>query len=248
MKGYIWLLAPLALVGCGDLKVGINLHGLEGLDQKNTTVGNGTVKEESRTVAAYEKVAVGSAFQVEATEGKQTPLTISADSNLLSHIKTEVRDKVLYVEIDGSVSTKQPMKLKLSTPTLKGFEASGATKVKVHLASAHDFDLGDSGASEVSVDGTVRNLTADLSGSSKADISGRSFGKVTLTLSGASQMELGGRAEALNAELSGASSLTGGLSGKSAQLELSGASNAKLGKFDAMAKQTSGASSVSSGD
>lgn len=241
MKRFALAFVPLSLIGCANTSGGVSFAGF---GQHSTTVGNGSHKEVSRSVEAYRKVVVGSAFQVEATEGPSKPLLVSADSNLLDSIKTEVKDNVLYVSIKGNVSSKTPFKLKLSTPIINGFDASGATKVNLKLQSRHEFELQGSGSSEVKIIGPISNLSCDLSGASRAGISTPNLGKVNVELSGASSLKMDGKLASLNADLSGASSLTGGISGNTLDIQLSGASNAVLGKFGSVAKELSGASSL----
>ena len=240
MKRFLFLALPFAIAGCDDIHIGFS-HGFSGPSIK----GDGKPKEESRSVGEYDKVIVGSAFQVEAKEGTLAPLKLSADSNILPLIKTEVKDRTLKVWIDGSVSTDSPLKLTLSTPTINGFEASGATIVNLELTSKHDLNLGGSGASDLKVKGELTNLTCDLSGASKATFSASSLGTLKSTLSGASGLKFSGTVDSLDAELSGASSIKGGMHGNKANVRLSGASNGVFGKFSSVQKDLSGASNAS---
>ena len=239
MKRILLLALPLAAAGCEDIHIAFN-HDFGG----TRTKGNGKPKEESRIVGEYDKVIVGSAFQVEATEGKLGPIKISADSNLLPMIKTEVKDRTLRVWTEGSTSTSSPLKLSLSTPTITGFEASGATKVQLSLKSKHDLDLGASGSSEIKVTGELSNLTCDLSGASKATFSASSLDKLNTVLSGSSALLYSGTVDSVYAQLSGASSITGGMNGNVANVKMSGASKGAFGRFLNVSKELTGASNA----
>ena len=239
MKRLLGLALPLFLVGCDDIHIGFHGMGAAG------TKGDGKPKEEARTVGEYDKVIVGSAFQVEAKEGKLEPIKITADSNLLSQIKSEVKNGTLRVWIDGSISTETPLKLALSTPTIHKFEASGATNVNLDLAKKHDLDLGASGSSTLKVDGDIANLTCNLSGASKATLSTKSLAKVDANLTGSSGFVFAGSLDSITAELSGASTIKGNMSGKEANVKMSGASNGVFGKFDKVSKNLTGASNAS---
>ena len=243
MKRYLLLALSFAIAGCNDIHIGMG-HGFGGIGVK----GDGKPKEESRSMGEYDKVEVGSAFQVVAKEGKLAPVEISADSNLLPLIKSEVKNRTLKVWIEGSVSTQSPLKLSLSTPTINGFEASGATRVDLELKSKHDLKLECSGSSELKVNGEIVNLDCDLSGASHIDLSAPSLGKLNTTLSGASGLNFSGSVDRVVAELSGASNIKGGMHGNSANVRLSGASNGQFGKFGSVEKNLSGASNVSFGN
>lgn len=237
MKRAFILFLPLMLVGCDDIHMSFSQAG------RPQKMGNGTPKEISRKVAEFNKVVVGSAFEVEASEGALSPLTISADSNLVDDIKTEVKGGVLYVKLEGSISTKSPMKLKLRTPKITGFDASGATHIMVKLMSEHKFDLEGSGAAGIKLEGPVSDFACELSGASSATLSASRLSKVTLKLSGASSVTCKATVNSLTAELSGASWIKG-LNGNSANISLSGASNADLGRFGSVTKEVSGASNL----
>ena len=244
MKRILILSVPLALTGCAHLEIGLS-HGFGG---HQGTKGNGKPQEVSRPVAEFDKIEVGSAFQVEATEGPLSPLKVSADSNLLSQIKTEVKNRTLKVWVEGSMSTSSPQKISFSTPRINSFVASGATETNLKLASNHAFNLDISGASKVTVKGTVSSLDCDLSGASRAIFGTMSMTKLKASLCGASQLAIKGSTEVLEAELSGASVIDGGLAGKEAIVSMSGSSRAKFGPFAKVSKDLSGASNASFGN
>ena len=225
----------IGISGCDDIHIGFGGPKIE---------GDGKAQKESRTVAEFDKVVVGSAFEVVATEGNPAPVKISADSNILPLIKTEVKDRVLKVWIEGSISSHTPLKLSLSTPKISGFEASGATKVDLKLTSKHDLELGGSGSSELKVTGEVTNLNCDLSGASKASLTASSLDKLNTNLSGASALNFSGSVDSLEAELSGASMIKGGMHGNKASVRMSGASNGSFGKFSSVSKELTGASNA----
>ena len=240
MKRFLILGLPIVIAGCDEIHInrGHNIGGPR-------IQGNGKPKEESRTVAEYDKVIVGSSFEVVASEGSLAPLKISADSNILHQIKTEVKDRVLKVWIEGNITTSSPLKLALSTPKINDLEASGAAKVNLSLQSKHNLKLGGSGASDIDVKGEVNNLECNLSGASKAVLATQSLTALNTTLSGASSLDFKGSVDSLDAELSGASSIKGGMHGNRAKVRMSGASTSYLGKFTNVDKESSGGSSVS---
>jgi hypothetical protein len=242
MKRFLILGLPFAVAGCDEIHIDLG-H----MSSGPRIQGNGTPKEETRTVDEFEKVIVGSSFEVVASEGSLTPLKISADSNILPQIKTEVKNRVLKVWIEGNITTSSPLKIALSTPKINDLEASGAARVNLSLQSKHDLKLGGSGATDIEVKGEVNNLDCDLSGASKVALATQSLTALNTTLSGASILNFKGSVDSLDADLSGASSLKGGMHGNKAKVRLSGASSGHFGKFTNVDKESSGGSSVSFG-
>ncbi len=244
MKRILYFALPIALTGCShmDINFGHSFGGSQG------TKGNGKPQEISRSVSEFDKVEVGSAFQVEATEGPLGPVKISADSNLLNQIKTEVKNRTLKIWIQGSMSTSSPQKISLSTPKINSLVASGATQTNLKLATVHAFNLEASGASKVMVKGAVNSLNCELSGSSQATFGSSAMSRLDALLSGASLLKIEGSVGKMKAELSGSSVIEGGLTGKQADVSLSGASIAKFGSFTKVSKDLSGSSNVSFGN
>lgn len=243
MKRLIGLALPLTLAGCSHVHFGFD-HAFGGDGVK----GNGKAEEVSRTLGEFDRVEVGSAFQVEASEGSQTSVKVFADSNLLPLIKTEVKNRTLKVWIDGSISSNSPLKLTLSAPKINSMVTSGATQVNLKLSSIHDLNLDGSGASKVKVSGAVSSLTCELSGASHVEVPQSTLSKLEANLSGASSLKVSGTVDLLTADLSGASSIQGGMSGREANVKLSGASNGTFGAFTKVAKEVSGSSNASFGN
>ena len=244
MKRILYFALPIALTGCShmDIDFGHSFGGSQG------TKGNGKPQEISRPVSEFDKIEVGSAFQVDAKEGPLGPVKISTDSNLLDQIKTEVKNRTLKIWIQGSISTSSPQRISLSTPKINSLVASGATETSLKLASVHAFNLEVSGASKVMVKGAVNSLDCELSGSSQATFGSSAMSRLDVLLSGASLLKIEGSVDKMKAELSGSSVIEGGMTGKQADVSLSGASSAKFGSFEKVAKDLSGSSSLSFGN
>ncbi len=66
--------------------------------------GSGNVVTESRDISDFKGVDVSGVFQVEITAQKDFSVEIEADDNLMPLIKTEVRNGVLHLETEGSLS------------------------------------------------------------------------------------------------------------------------------------------------
>jgi hypothetical protein len=189
--------------------------------------GSGTVKEETREVADFSGVEVGSSIQATIAIGSKS-VKLSADDNLLPLIKTEVRDGRLMASLEPNVSiqTNNPIKLTLSTPKLDYVGASGASRVTAAVSTTDRFGLDSSGASHVV-------------------IAGLSTGALSVEGSGASNITLSGQCKSLKLGLSGASNLKAQeLSADTVQVDISGASRGEVRTSGTVKGDVSGASSL----
>jgi hypothetical protein len=187
--------------------------------------GSGVAKTETRKLSHFEEVEVRNAIQLELTVGPATSFEITTDDNLLPHVKTEVVGKQLRIFTDRSTTTNLGMKVKVTTPTLKALDGSGATAITVTGAKAEKFSV-------------------DLSGASKCELAVKADA-LTLQLSGASNCKITGDVSWLKLECSGASkAVTDQVAAKTVEADLSGASSAEIRATDELTVKASGASSL----
>lgn len=239
MKGLIAL--PI-----GALALGCYVYaGTHAVQNYKSVVGDGKLTTQNRKVGTYSKIVIGSAFEGQFFETTPGPLTISADSNLLPYIQTEVKQDTLYVKIKGSVSTKNGFRITGRTARISAVDASGATKLEIKGIGKHPLDLSASGASRLTIFGAPISVQADASGASAISLGSVTLEKLVAELSGASKINVSGTAKNVSIEASGASSFDGKLSGDKFAAEASGASNIRVkGHFNSSSASSSGASSI----
>jgi Putative auto-transporter adhesin, head GIN domain len=147
----------IALVlGCAILGAGCHLPGIR---------GNGHIKTAERPVAAFANLDVGGAFEIEWQNGPAA-LRITTDENLLPYIENNVSDDTLHLRTREHVWPTHGIKVVISSPARAGGKIRGAVKLIVNQLSGPTFALESQGASEVSLDGNVDRLLADMTGAS----------------------------------------------------------------------------------
>src|SRR5205085_9782709 len=95
----------------------------------NKVSGSGAMKLDKRSVPAFTAVDISGAYEVEIVAQKEQSFEIEGDDNLLPLIKTEVRDGVLVVKNDKSISSKSKLRLRIAVQKLDGIETSGASDI-----------------------------------------------------------------------------------------------------------------------
>jgi hypothetical protein len=209
-----------------------------------TLQGSGNVKTETREVSQFTEIEVGNAIQLDATIGPANSLVVTADDNLLPHIKTVVAGNRLRIYIDSPCSTDSGIKVTATAPALRSLFGSGASQTTLSGIAGATFELDLSGASSCRMTGDADEMDITLSGASRARILG-TVKRLNVQCSGASQLDATElTAETVAAELSGASTghvnVTNELSA-----DASGASTLYYaGQPGKMQKRTSGASNV----
>ena len=186
-----------------------------------------------RKVASFNSVEVSGSINLYLSQGTDEALAVSAgDEELISRIKTSVRDNVLYIDFDGKGLnwknwSNNKIKAYVTFKTLNRIEASGASNIKmVDQLKSNDLKIELSGASDLIGDISVENLS--------------------VTLSGAADCTLKGMAEKSSFNCNGASSVKAfDLKSNYAKIDVSGATSLRVTVNKEMRAKASGASSIS---
>jgi hypothetical protein len=207
--------------------------------------GTGNYAKEDRNVTNFSRLEIGGAFTVYLTQGSQEKLTIEADADELKDIITEVSGSTLkiYTKSDWNMHFHE-MTIYLTFKSLDYIDFSGAVEVESqNELSFTDLEMDISGAAEIEMNFKANKFDAEFSGASEVDFSG-SCKTGYLELSGASEFDAENlEFQDLNIEVSGASEAkiwaTGILN-----IDASGASSIRYKGSPKISLDESGASSV----
>jgi hypothetical protein len=168
--------------------------------------GNGHIKTEERSIAAFANLDAGGAFQIEWLNGSPS-LRITTDENLLPYIEANVSDDTLRLRTQGHVWPTHGIKVAISSPTRRGGRIRGAVKLTVKQLSEPTFALETTGASEVSLDGNVDQLLADMTGASQLAADGLKAKTAEISTTGAGDAEVA-VSDSLKVVITGAGKVT----------------------------------------
>src|SRR5262245_31432337 len=175
-------------------------------------VGSGKPVSKDVKVADFTSVEVNSAFQVTITRGDKFGVTITADDNLIEHVKAIKEGSALKISMTRSWQggPNSVMKATITMPALEALNLSGATTAAIDgFKSQKSFKLTAAGASRLQGEIIAGKVDLEITGASRVTLKG-SAEEAALSATGASGMEL--------------SELAVG----SARVSLSGASTAKV--------------------
>ncbi|GHA64395.1 head GIN domain-containing protein [Pontibacter akesuensis] len=188
--------------------------------------GNGNITTQNRSVSGIRGIDVSGGFTVELTQGSNEGVRLEAEENLIDNIKTEVRNGVLHIYNDKSISSSKGMKAYVTLKALESIDISGGVKIignSTFKSDALKMDM--SGGSNVKLTVDTRQVKADMSGASK--------------------VELLGKADVLLMDMSGASKVDASeLQASEVKVQASGASHVKVFASKTLDINASGASAV----
>lgn len=190
----------------------------------HSVTGSGSVASEQRDVAGFTGIDVGGAFVVEITAQKEYSVVVEADDNLLPLITTTISGGTLEISSEKKLSTKNPIRIRISAPDIEKIESSGAAKVSIADLKGDSLDLESSGAAWVKVVGEVASLNVDVSGASNVDAESLKAENATVDASGASFVGVNVWGD-LKSDASGASRIVYSGDPKNVEKRTSGASS-----------------------
>jgi hypothetical protein len=154
----------------------------------STVIGSGDLATEGRTVEGFTALEVGAAGHLIVEPTGLESLLVTAEDNVLPHVRTDVRNGrlVLGFEPHVSLTVTREVLYRLTVRTLTEVVASGASRVEIRGVDADDLALRLSGASFVSATGLVERLRLELSGASRAEMPSLRSRRIRADLSGAS--------------------------------------------------------------
>jgi hypothetical protein len=181
------------LGACVVLATGCDLVGIH---------GNGHIKTDERPVGPFANIDVRGAFTMEWESGAPR-LRITTDENLVPYIDSNVSDDTLHLRIREQIRPTHGLKLFISSPTRIGARMSGAVKLVAKQLTGPRFALEARGASQVSLDGNIDELLADMTGASELAANSLQTKIAEISTTGAGDAEIA-VAETLKVVITGA--------------------------------------------
>lgn len=174
--------------------------------------GSGNVVTKQYDYNGFTGLRVDHTFAATVTRGDAFGVTVTADDNLVQHLRVEVKGDTLHIGLDPGMSYRNAtLTADVTLPSLQALEVTGASTADVREFASQDA------------------LELMLSGGSKISLTGVRAGQVTMDVSGAGQLSGELQAQEIRGQASGAGQVTLEGSASRAQLEASGAGKLDLG-------------------
>jgi hypothetical protein len=133
--------------------------------------GSGVAATQSRALPVFSRLDLAGSTNVIVIAGSRQSVAVHADSNLIHHITTRVIARTLIIGTTGSFTTRTPMNVKVSVPSLTSVTLSGSGKISVTGIKAPRLTVTLPGSGALSASGTATRLDVSLGGSGLAQLS-----------------------------------------------------------------------------
>ncbi len=183
--------------------------------------GNGNIKTDERTISAFANIDASGAFTIEWQNGAPA-LRITTDENLLPYIDNHISGDTLRLRTHEQIWPTHGIKVLISSPTRAGAKISGAVKLIANQIAGPKFALESTGASRVTLDGSIDELLADMTGASELKASGLQTKTSEISTTGAADAEIA-VANTLKVAITGAGKVTYSGNPKTIEKHITGA-------------------------
>ena len=134
---------------------------------KQTVVGNGNKQTETRNVDAFETIRMVGNFQLNINIRPTQQIVVTADSNLIPLIQTEVHNKTLIVQAKGhyDLQSAQTPQLDITVNRLADIGIIGRGSVNASGINSDTFEIKLLGSGNINVAGKSQKIDIKVVGS-----------------------------------------------------------------------------------
>ena len=134
-------------------------------------LGSGVPAAQSRALARFSSLDLAGSNNVTVVVGGRQSVVVHADSNLIRYVTTRVVAGTLVIGTTGSFTTRSPMGVEVSVPSLAAVRLSGSGDISVTGIEARQLTVMLSGSGVLSANGTTSRLDVTVGGSGLAQLS-----------------------------------------------------------------------------
>ena len=188
---------------------------------------------ERRSAKGYHGVEVSGGIDLFLSQGEEAVAVSASESKYRENIKVEVKDGILKIWYDSK--------------SMLNVDWNSNRKLKAYVSYKTLDQLGASGGSDVSVDGSIKTAKLSMNISGGSDFNGSvEVNDLSLDATGGSDATISGSARNLDIEASGGSDVKGfSLSADICNLEASGGSDISITVNKELSANASGGSDIS---
>jgi hypothetical protein len=188
----IGFVAALALLTAGCHYLGIR--------------GNGKIVTTQRSITEFNEISASGGMKIEWHSGPPS-LSVTTDENLQPYFENRISGSSLRLYTRKQLWTTHGIKVTVSSQTLRGADVSGAVDLIARNLTGPKFYVRASGFSDITLDGNVDALLADLTGA--GDFNARELQTRTAEVSATGATDaLLNVSEALRVSITGAGDVT----------------------------------------
>jgi hypothetical protein len=151
--------------------------------------GLAQVMSETRDVPRFHSIRLEVHGDVTVTQGKDQLLEIQADADIISRLRTKVKNGTLIISSVGNIRRSLLLEIDIEMEEIRGLSISGSGSIQARNSiKANTVDLKVSGSGDISLQVEAKNVSSKISGSGVIDLAGEVYNH-TIDISGSGDVE-----------------------------------------------------------
>lgn len=151
--------------------------------------GDGPVVEESRTMAAFDRVELEGSMDLFLVESSEYRVVIEAEANLMEVLSTEVKSGELRIRTKDCFRSHDPIRITVYAPVYRAVTLGGSGKIESeNTLHGDDLSVSLSGSGKVALQLVMADIDLAISGSGRLEVSGECVNQ-SIAISGSGQVE-----------------------------------------------------------
>lgn len=140
--------------------------------------GNGNTVTIERSVGEYDAIGLSGWFDLDLVAGQEGEITLKGESNLLEHIKTEVKNGKLSIKVEKGYNLKpsswnEGIRITVPVQSISAIALSGSGDIVGKTTiKTNNFKTAMSGSGDITLDIEANSIDAAMSGSGDITLSG----------------------------------------------------------------------------
>ena len=134
--------------------------------------------EQMRSLDTFTSIRNKGSFEVYVTVGDEQSVKVTADSDIIEHVETEVRGDTLHIQLEDRGNWRgyrniEVLRLDIVVQSLEAVRVDGSGDFEVRGLSSGDFRANVNGSGDIDlIDAKADRLSIDIKGSGDVEVSG----------------------------------------------------------------------------
>lgn len=156
----------------------------------NSIQGDGILKKEARNTANFNQININGKMNVLITCQKQKLIDIEGDSNIVSLLKTSVKNNILSLNLDKKYKENNPLNIHINIPDVSILNINGSSKISIEGIKNNNLNIAIHGVSDLTAKGQSKKLSLDVSGAGYIDTKNLKSENTKVELKGTSMVDV----------------------------------------------------------
>lgn len=210
------------------------------------TPGEGALETRTMTIDDFNGITLASNATVYLTQDSVQSVSITAQSNLIDILKTDVSNQIWKIDFQGCITDYEDIEIHISAPDLRQVKISGAGDIIGQTPfDVDDMDLIISGSGDIAMEVMADHVLAKISGSGNIGMD-MDVTSLESKINGAGDLSFTGVAQSHDASISGSGSIKAfDLASDAVTVSVSGAGNTEVSAAQTLDVSINGSGNVS---